>query len=117
MHSNKEKIESGEKMMKYIQIFIDFVFLLGHFKEGYLPPGRWISRKDLGNRIFRSSRCDFKKIWSKNIIFSQSYDLLEKVFFADKNVAEDFTASREDSFIQEIWNSTFRSSNKRLFVP
>ena len=37
MHSIKEKIESGEKMMKYLQIFIDFVFLLGHFKGGTSP--------------------------------------------------------------------------------
>ena len=60
--------------------------LLGHFKEGYLPPGWWISRKEPGNRIFRSSRCGFKKNWSKNIIFSQSYDLLDYVFFFAVNV-------------------------------
>ena len=78
MHSIKEKIESGEKMMKYPQIFVYFVFLLGHFKGGYLPPGRWISRKEPGNHIFRSSRCGLKKFPLKNIIFSQSYDLMEK---------------------------------------
>ena len=36
-HSLNEKIGSDGKMMKYRQIFTDFVFLLGHFKGGYLP--------------------------------------------------------------------------------
>ena len=94
---------SDGKMMKYLQIFIDFVFLLGHFKRGYLLPGRWISRKEPGNRIFRSSRCGLKKIWSKNIIFSQSYDLLERYFFLrtafSVNLKNHFIASREDSTV------------------
>ena len=69
MHSIKEKIESGEKMMKYLQIFIDFVFLLGHFKGGYLFPGWRISQKEPGNRIFRSSRCGLKKYDQKILFF------------------------------------------------
>ena len=68
------------RLSKFSKIW-NFQILLGHFKRGYLPPAWRISRKEPGNRIFRSSRCGLKKIWSKNIIFSQSYDLLERYFF------------------------------------
>ena len=38
MRSLNEKISLDGKMMKYLQIFIDLVFLLGHFKGGGTSP-------------------------------------------------------------------------------
>ena len=90
------------RLSKFSKIW-KFQILLGHFKRGYLLPVPWISRKEPGNRIFRSSRCGLKKLWSKNIIFSQSYDLLETDFFSwsafSFYLENHFIASREDSHV------------------
>ena len=38
-------------------------------QRGVPPPGRWISRKEPGNRIFRSRRCGLKKSDQKILFF------------------------------------------------
>ena len=87
------------RLSKFPKIW-KFQILLGHFKGGYLPPGWRISRKEPGNRIFRSSRCDLKKSDQKIIFFRKVTTFWKRTLFLLQNVSEDFWASREDSSIQ-----------------
>ena len=73
------------KNQKYTQNW-NFYFLLDHFDGPQLFVGDRTSLENTRNGVSRSSRYCFKKIPSKNIIFSQSYCFLQNTFFDKKSV-------------------------------
>ena len=60
---------------------LNFGFLLDHFDSLYLSLGDPNSLENPRNELFASSRYFFKKISSKNIKFSKSYDHPKLVLF------------------------------------